>query len=139
MVLNGVQNLDGLRRITLVQGNGWSEIAIFDASALSTYGANPTDLFRLIKNQRVDLFPRGLAELQSEMSVARRNSSSIMLDPHLLIAYPFAGFFYVNPSNEALAEAIRIGFERAIADGSYQKLLNASVFTPWLSSSLLFS
>ena len=41
----------------------------------------------------------------------------MLLDPHLLIVYPFAGFFYVAPENTELAAAIQTGFERVIADG----------------------
>ena len=47
----------------------------------------------------------------------------MLLDPHLLIVYPFAGFFYVNPENMELADAIQTGFERVIADGSSQRLV----------------
>ena len=42
----------------------------------------------------------------------------------------------MNPDNDALAEAIALGFERAIADGSYQALLERRVMTPWLKQNL---
>ena len=60
----------------------------------------------------------------------------MLLDPYLLIVYPFAGFFYVAPENTALADAIQTGFEKAIADGSYQRLLERSIMTPWLRRQL---
>ena len=41
----------------------------------------------------------------------------MLLHPHLLIVYPFAGFFYVAPESTKLAAAIQTGFERVIADG----------------------
>ena len=53
-----------------------------------------------------------------------------------MIAYPFAGFFYVSRSNPLLADAIRVGFERAIEDGSYQQLVDRMIFTPWLREQL---
>ena len=47
------------------------------------------------------------------------------------------GSFYVSPEDQPLAEAIREGFERAIADGSYQQLVEELIFTPWLRRTLL--
>ena len=42
----------------------------------------------------------------------------MLQDPHLLIIYPFAGFFYVAPENTELVAAIQTSFELLIADGS---------------------
>ena len=134
--LSAVQNLADLRRVTLLQGQGWSELALFDHSGLRTYAAPPQYLFRLVAEQRVELFPQGIGDLQVQQPTAAKWSDTIEIEPHLLIAYPFAGFFYVNPGNDALAEAIALGFERAIADGSYQALLERRVMTPWLKQNL---
>ena len=87
---------------------------------LRTHTARPKELFRLVDNRRVQLFPRGIAELEDEAPVVRDSTSRTLLDPSLLIAYPFAGFFYVDPDNQRLAQAIRSGFERAMEDGSCQ-------------------
>ena len=135
-LLKTVDDVADLRSILLLQGLGWSDVAIFDTSGLHTYTARSEDLFRLVDNRRVQLFPRGIAELEDEYQVVRSVTTNTVLDPHLLIAYPFAGFFYVGPDQQALANAIRIGFERAIADGSYQRLLEESIFTPWLRNNL---
>ena len=89
-------------------------------------GPTPPDrrnLLRLVNDNRVQLFPRGVAELEAENSMVRSLYPQMVLDSHLLIIYPFAGFFYVAPENTALAGAIQIGFERVIADGSYQRLV----------------
>ena len=51
------------------------------------------------------------------------STSDTGLDPNLLLACPLAGIFYVSSYNQPLADAIRAGFERAIADGSYQQLV----------------
>ena len=116
----------------LLQGLGWSDVEIFDASGLRTFTARSEDLLRLVDSRRVQLFPRGIDELEREAPVVATTAEGTGLDPHLLIAYPFAGFFYVSPENQALADAIQLGFERAIADGSYQRLLEELILTPWL-------
>jgi hypothetical protein len=131
-----IQNTTDLQDLVLLQGLGWSDVEIFDAAGLRTYTARPEELFRLVDNRRVQLFPRGIAELEDEAPVVRASTSQTVLDPSLLIAYPFAGFFYVDPDNQRLAQAIRSGFERAIEDGSYQELIDQTVFTPWLKKHL---
>ncbi len=131
-VLATLNNRDDLRSIVLLQGLGWSDVEIFDASGLKTYTARSQDLFRLVDNRRVQLFPRGIAELEGEARVVHSSTSDTVLDPHVLLAYPFAGFFYVSPNNEPLAAAIQQGFEAALADGSYQRLVEQQIFTPWL-------
>lgn len=123
--------------IVLLQGLGWSDVDIFDAAGLRTFTARSEDLFRLVDHQRVQLFPRGIAELEREAQLMASSTSDTSLDPHLLLAYPFAGFFYVSPDNQPLADAIQTGFERAMADGSYQRLVEEQIFTPWLRRTLV--
>ena len=130
--LRQVSDLDELRALVLLQGLGWSDVDIFDRAGLRTFTAAPQERLRLVDNERVHLFPRGIAELEWEAPEVRRTSSDLELDEHLLITYPFAGFFYVSRSNPSLAKAISTGFERVIAEGSYQRLLEEVVFTPWL-------
>ena len=135
-LLAEVRDLEDLRELLLIQGLGWSDVEVFDAAGLRTYTTAPQYLLRLVDNQRVQLFPRGIAELDGESLEVQRSSSETVLDSHLLITYPFAGFFYVSPSNPRLAKAIEPGFARAIADGSYQALLEEAIFTPWLRGHL---
>ena len=40
------------------------------------------------------------------------------------------------PENTELAAAIQTGFERVIADGSYQRLVEETIMTPWLRRQL---
>lgn len=132
-----IRTRQDLGDIVLLQGLGWSDVDIFDAAGLRTFTARSEDLFRLVDHQRVQLFPRGIAELEREVQLMASSTSDTSLDPHLLLAYPFAGFFYVSPDNQPLADAIQTGFERAIADGSYQRLVEELIFTPWLRRTLV--
>ena len=135
--LAAIRSKQDLGEIVLLQGLGWSDVDIFDAAGLRTFTARTEDLFRLVDHQRVQLFPRGIAELERETQLMESSTTDTGLDPNLLLAYPFAGFFYVSPDNQPLADAIRAGFERAIADGSYQQLVEELIFTPWLRRTLV--
>lgn len=131
-----VATTSDLRKLVLLQGTGWSDVKVFDAAGLRTFTTRPSELLRLVHFNRVDLYPRGITELERELPVVRREAGDAVVDPHLLIAYHFAGFFYVSRNNPALAAAIQTGFRRAMADGSYQRLLDAHLFTPWLRREL---
>lgn len=121
--LQTIRSLQDLQRIVLVQGLGWSDVEIFDRAGLRTYTARSEKWLRLVNDNRVQLFPRSVAELEAEDSVVTSLYPQMLLDPHLLIVYPFVGFFYVAPENAELAAAIHTGFVRVIADGSYQRLV----------------
>ena len=90
--LNTVHRLDDLRRFTLLQGFGWSDVDVFDAAGLRTYTARSESFFRLVDNNRVQLFPRGLSELAAEAVIVQSTAPKTLLDPNLLLVYPFAGF-----------------------------------------------
>ena len=53
-----------------------------------------------------------------------------------MIAYPNAFVFVLNKHNRRLLKALELGFERAMADGSLQRLLQQRFFTPWLKRHL---
>lgn len=131
-----VRTADQLRDLVLLQGAGWKDVMILDHSGMRTYTTRPRELLRLVHYNRVDLYPRGITELEREHPEVLRDASNVLVEPHILIAYPLAGFFHVNRSNVRLANAIDKGFRRAIANGSYQQLLEQHLFTPWLKQHL---
>ena len=81
-LLASIQNLEDLREITLLQGLGWSDVEIFDASRLRTFTARSDELLRLVENRRVQLFPRGIAELEHEAPMVSSTTTSTVLDDH---------------------------------------------------------
>ena len=77
----------------LVQGHDWSELDIFDAAGLQIFETGEDNLFRLVDQQRVDLFLSGLVEIEGEPAVVRRFSDQLILNPYLLVAFLFAASF----------------------------------------------
>ena len=125
-----------LQELVLLQGVGWKDVKVLDHAGMRTYTTRPRELLRLVHYNRVDLYPRGLTELEREHPEVLRDAPNVVVDPHLIIVYPFAGFFHVSRNNPQLANAIETGFRRAIANGSYQRLLEQHLFTPWLKRQL---
>jgi membrane-bound lytic murein transglycosylase MltF len=50
------------------------------------------------------------------------NADSLEVEPHLALHYFYDSYFMVNRNNTKLANALRDGFEKAIADGSFDKI-----------------
>ena len=99
---------------------------------MRTYTVRSEKLLRLVNDNRVQLFPRSVAELEAKDSVVMSLYPQMLLDPHLLIGCLFVGFFCVAPESSDLAVEIQTGFERVIADGSCQRLVEEAIMTPWL-------
>ncbi|MDE1893745.1 MAG: hypothetical protein KGH90_05355 [Xanthomonadaceae bacterium] len=103
------------------QGLGWPDLQVLRENGLRVVGS-PTyeGLFRMLARRHIDYFPRSVAEVGDEL--ARHPDLPIALERHLLLHYPEAEHFFVNRHNRALAEALSLGLQRAMADGSLQHL-----------------
>lgn len=118
--LREVRSVRELRGIRMALGQDWPDLAVLRAAGLApdtvqTYGR----LFGMLKAHRIDAVPRSINEIWSE--VARH--PGLAADPHLVLHYPAADYFFVHRDNGALAEEIRRGLEAAQADGSFDRLL----------------
>lgn len=120
-LLADVHKTDDLRAFSAGQGHDWPDVNILRAAGLTVLTSSDYDpLFSMLNQQRFDYFPRAVIEVESEY-LAHRNSG-ISIDPHILIQYPTAFYFFVAPGNKTLAGMLESGLERAIADGSFDRL-----------------
>ena len=67
---------------------------------------------------RFDYFPHSIIEIQQEYEA--NQDMNIAIDPHVLIHYPTAYYFYVNKGNTMLAADVRWGLEQSFKDGSFE-------------------
>ena len=119
--MDTVHTLTDLGRLHAGQGLDWPDLAVLRANGLPTV-ASPTyeGLFVMLQKGRIDYVPRSIAEVTPEL--AHHPGMHLAIEKHLLLHYPSALYFYVNKRNTALAKALTLGLERAIADGSMQAL-----------------
>lgn len=120
-LLENVRNLDDLRQFSAGQGHDWPDSEILRSHGLpvklsSSYGS----LFRMLQAQRFDYFPRSVIEIWDELEHPR--AKQLVVDPHVLLHYPTAMYFFFSRKRPELAETVRIGMEKAIADGSFERL-----------------
>jgi hypothetical protein len=105
------------------QGHDWPDLAILRANGLRVDAAATYEgLFQMLARRHIDYFPRSIAEVDGER--VHNAALPIELEPHLLLHYPSALYFFVNPRNTALADAIRLGLERSLDDGSLLRLFH---------------
>jgi hypothetical protein len=119
-----VHDVQGLRRLVAGQGHDWPDTAILRGNGMEVIGVPGYDsLFRMLAAGRFDYLPRSMVEIWAEEEQHRKEG--IVIDQHLLIRYRTAFYFFTNKSDTGLADTIRTGLERAIADGSFDKLFCA--------------
>jgi hypothetical protein len=113
---SGVQNIEDLRRLRVGQGSNWADTPIYEYNGIPIETAsNYESLFPMLLHGRFDLFPRGLSAYNDRLP-------DFAIEQHLLIHYPFCKVFYVSRSAPHLAARLTVGFERMVADGSFDAL-----------------
>lgn len=120
-LLANVQTLKGLKNYSAGQGHDWPDVNILRAAGLNVETSSDYEpLFSMLNEKRFDYFPRSVVEINNEHHAHQLYYISI--DPHILIHYPTAFYFFVAPDNKKLARLLETGLERAIADGSFDRL-----------------
>lgn len=120
-ILRGVHSKQLLSTLTAGQFLTWSDTQILRSNGLKvTTGSDGHGLYGMLERGRIDYFPLSVLEIAHELNV--HQNPGVMIDPHLLIIYPTATWFYVAKDNEALAQALLVGLRQAEQDGSFETL-----------------
>jgi len=116
-----VQTLDDLRQLKAGQMHGWQSTELLLANKLPTEIASSFDsLFNMLVNRRFDYLPRALHEPVVELR--QRSTLPLTIEPALMLHYFAPDYFFVRIDAVALAERLRLGLERGIADGTRDSL-----------------
>ncbi|ASP37623.1 hypothetical protein CHH28_02585 [Bacterioplanes sanyensis] len=113
-----VKSLQDLQQHAALLGFGWPEVALFTANRMPVYERIYDEIFVSMDRGHTGYFSRGILEVYGELH-DRPELTNLMIEPHILLRYPSAVFFYVHPENQALAQALQRGFELGYEDGSY--------------------
>ncbi|PRC94512.1 amino acid ABC transporter substrate-binding protein [Solimicrobium silvestre] len=122
--LKPVFSVNDLKKFIACQGHDWPDTSILRANGLRVMvDPHYQNLFRLVAEAQADYFPRSTLEIWNELDAHK--TEGLMLDPYLVINYHAAMYFFVNKSNQKLADDITKGFEKAIADRSFERLFQS--------------
>lgn len=120
-VLRGIHSKQHLRRLTAGQFLTWSDTKILRSNDLTVETSSDINgLYGMLQRGRIDYFPLSVLEVAYELNI--HQNPQLMIDPHLLIIYPSATWFYVAKDNETLATALLRGLQQAERDGSFDRL-----------------
>ncbi|KQV78235.1 ABC transporter substrate-binding protein [Rhizobacter sp. Root1221] len=115
-----VRTLEDLKGVRLAQGQDWPDTQILQANGLPVITAPRYEgLFKMLTAKRFDYFPRSVMEIWEEQV---NNADQLEVEPHLALHYLYDAYFMVNRQNTRLAKDINDGLEKALADGSFDKL-----------------
>ncbi|WP_332851972.1 substrate-binding periplasmic protein [Duganella sp. S19_KUP01_CR8] len=118
-LLRDVRTVEDLKRFSTAQGHDWPDLEILRHSGLKVHPvAVYSGLFGMLNAGRIDWAPRSANEIWAEAA----RHPELAIDSHIVLRYPTADYFFVNRNNPALAEAVRMGLEAALADGSFEQL-----------------
>lgn len=117
-----LDSLEGLKRVRLAQGQEWPDTLILRANGIDVITAPRYEsLFRMLVSGRFDYFPRSVNEIWDELD---SHPDTLEVEPHVALHYYYDAYFMVNKKSVRLAEDIRQGLEKAIADGSFDRLFD---------------
>jgi hypothetical protein len=120
---DAIRSPAGLQQLVALQGHDWPDTEILRANRYRVeIGSDYGGMFRMLSSSRADYFPRSVFEVWNEFDAF--NWEDLTVAPSLALHYPSAFYFFVRKSNPALAETIRYGLERMMADGSYARVFN---------------
>ena len=133
--LSQVYGLDDLRHFSAGQGHDWPDTHILRSHGLPVQvSSSYASLFHMLRAERFDYFPRALIEIWDELEQPR--GQGLEVDPHVLLRYPTAMYFFFSPQRPDLAATVRLGLERALADGDFDRLFEQHFAAPLARSKL---
>ena len=116
---NGINSLETMRSITIGAGMNWYDRKLVQQQNIPTVtGDDLGALYRMLPVGRFDAILRGVHEVK--IDELRVKASGHSLESNVVLAYPLPVNFYVRKSHHLLAERLRSGLEKGIADGSFQ-------------------
>lgn len=117
-----VTDVKMLRNFFACQGVDWPDTRVLRSAGLKVREiANVERIFTEVNNLHCEYFPRGYFEGYSEVEQRKATYPDLMFYENLILEYPFALYFFVNPKDEELARWIEMGLEKMIDDGSFVK------------------
>lgn len=117
-----VKTLDDLKQFTFGQGKTWTDTKILQANGFKVITTNKyPGLFHMVDGERFDAFPRGVNEPFGELA-QRPDMPDLKVEDSILLVYRMPFYLFVSRDNPKLGNDIETGLNRAIADGSFDKI-----------------
>ncbi len=116
-----VRSLADLQRFVIGQGSTWVDTDILRSQGLTVSGGHYEGLFAMLTNRRIDLFPRGLNEVFTELEARAADMPELAVEDSFALHYPMPYYFFFNRADGKLAERVEKGLLAMAKDGSFER------------------
>ena len=128
--LRSVQTQADLATFVMGQGNGWNDVDILRHAGFTvTTTAKLSNLINMMEVKRFELLPLGANEAYQLLQRFTPSDTALQVDDSVSLVYPFGRFLYVRKGAADLKQAIELGLDRALADGSLLTLLKTHPYS----------
>lgn len=112
-----------LQQFTMGIPATWADAALFRHNGYPVIEKGSfDDLFVRLQNKEFDYVTFGANEVDGVFKERAAASGQLIVEPSLLVYYPFPLVFYVNPANPALAERVSRGLNKIATNGELDAL-----------------
>lgn len=110
-----------LKTLYAGQGEDWPDTAILSAHQFKlATSSKDVNLFKMLSKGRFDYFPRAIHEARLE----DLEYPNLTIEKRFLLYYDSPFYFFVNKTNQRLAQRLEYGLNAAVDDGSFEQFFN---------------
>ncbi len=125
--LAAVRNLDDLKRLKFGALDSWVDVPIMRHAGLTVVTGDSFDgLFKMLSARRFDALSRGAGEAERDLDARRKDLPDAIVEPGLILHYPLPVYFWFRNDRDGrrMAERVRVGLRKMLADGSFDRLFH---------------
>lgn len=120
-LFSNIKTKEQLQALSAIQGHDWPDSDILQKAGFKVMRSpNYAGIFKMLRLNRGDYFPRGIHEPWQE--VQNHKDKNLAVEKKLLIQYDAPFYFFVNYEDKELYSRIKEGFLTSINDGSFDRL-----------------
>ena len=118
-----MQTIQDMQKFSVLQGENWPTVSVLEAEGLEVRTGTFLSLPKMLARERGDMLFYSASDSKKILDLGAEELGLVPL-PHVMIRYPLDLYVYVDKCSKDLHDALLAGFEAAIADGSYERLLH---------------
>lgn len=120
-----IKTADELKKLRMGIPTTWADAGLFRHNGYPVEERGSfDDLFQRLENNEFDYVTFGANEVGGVFAERAAKSGKLIIEPSLLVYYPFPLVFYVHPQRTALAERVSLGLQLINTTGELDRIFN---------------
>lgn len=120
-----IKSAGELKKLRMGIPSTWADAGLFRHNGYPVVEKGSfDDLFQRLENNEFDYVTFGANEVTGVFTERAAKSGKLVIEPSLLVYYPFPLVFYVNPQQPAVADRITEGVKTISTNGELDKIFN---------------